>query len=188
MMSEQMSDRDAWICKGGFGSKEVPLSGIHLGEWFIVSPYDYERCMQHKWFITNGYPTTTIDGKKVYIQQFITGQNYSDHISRDKLDNRRANFFLGGQTENNRNRNLKNEKTTSIYPGVSWSKRDEKWEVRMKDEGKKKNLGLFTNELEAAYTYYQAARKQHPYMNHEGWESQEFLDYVLQQDFLSLNI
>lgn len=187
-MSEQMSDRDAWICKGGFGSKEVPLNGIHLGEWFIVSPYDYERCMQHKWFITNGYPSTTIDGKKVYIQQFITGENHADHINHNTLDNRRSNLFAGGRRENGRNRNMKKKGNTSKYPGVSWDKDREKWEVRINDEGKKKNLGRFEDELKAAYTYYQAARKQHPFMNHPGWESQEFLDYVLQQDFLSLNI
>ena len=143
---------------------------------------------EHKWYIKKGYPATYIDDKTVTIQQFITGENDADHINHNTLDNRRSNLFAGGRRENNRNIDKKNERTTSKYPGVCWYKRDEKWEVRIRAEGKKKHLGYFTEELEAAYTYYQAARKQHPYMNHEGWESQEFLDYVLQQDFLSLNI
>lgn len=187
-MTTSSSDRDLWICLGGMSHREVPLGGIHLGEYFLVSANDYDRVMLHSWLINNGYPTTWIDGKRVYIQQFITGQDHSDHISRDKLDNRRGNLFRGGQAENNRNRNMKNARTTSVYPGVSWHKQRQKWEVQIKIEKKKRFLGYFKNELEAAYTYYKAAREQHPYMNLPAWEASAFQEFLLRQEFSSLNL
>ena len=187
-MSTSTSDRDLWVCQGGLQHREVPLGGMHLGEYFLVSVNDYERCMQHKWYICNGYPMTDINGRTVTIQQFITGQNHSDHINHNRLDNRRGNFFRGGASENNRNRDYKNERTTSIYPGVSWDKQNQKWVVRMNLGGKNRNLGRFKNELEAAYTYYKAARQQHPYMNLPAWESSAFQEYLLRQEFSSMNV
>ena len=187
-MSTSTSDRDIWVCQGGMSHREVPLGGIHLGEYFLVSVNDYDRCMLYNWFLHNGYPTTNIDGRTVYIQQFITGQDHSDHISGDRLDNRRGNFFRGGQAENNRNRNMKNERTTSVYPGVCWHKQREKWLVQIRIEGKKHHLGLFANELEAAYTYYKVARQQHPYLQFAAWESSAFQEFLLQQEFSSLNV
>jgi len=168
--------------------REVPLGGIHLGEYFLVSVNDYDRVMLHSWYINNGYPCTWIDGKHVTIQQFITGQDHSDHISQDRLDNRRGNLFRGGAGENMRNRDMKNARTTSVYPGVSWHKRDQKWYAQIQIEKKKRNLGYFKNELEAAYTYYKAARQQHPYMNFPAWESSAFQEFLLRQEFSSLNL
>ena len=168
--------------------REVPLGGIHLGEYFIVSVNDYDRCMLHSWYLHNGYPCTKIDGREVTIQQFITGRDYSDHISRDRLDNRRGNLFRGGQAENMRNVDRKNERTTSVYPGVSWVKSREKWRVQIKIDKKKHHLGYFKNELEAAYTYYKAARERHPYLQFAAWEASAFQEFLLQQEFSSMNV
>lgn len=187
-MSSSRFDRDFWICMGGLTHREVPLSGIHAGEYFLVSKNDYDRCMQHTWYIMSGYPSTQINGKTVTIQQFITEQDYADHISHDKLDNRRANLFMGGASENMRNRDLKNARSTSTYPGVSWHKATQKWQVRIQIGERERYLGIFKNELEAAYAYYKAARLQHPYMDHPGWRSPAFEEYVLQQQFSLLTL
>ena len=188
IMSTSTSNRDLWVCQGGLQHREVPLVGIHLGEYFLVSVNDYDRVMLHSWRIIGGYPCATIDGRTVSIQQFITERDHSDHISRDRLDNRRGNLFRGGQAENNRNRDMKNARTTSVYPGVNWKKQNQKWRAEIRIEGKKRHLGLFANELEAAYTYYKAARKQHPYMNFPAWEASSFQEYILQQEFSTLNV
>lgn len=182
------SDRDLWVCLGGFQHREVPLTGIHTGEYFLVSKNDYDRCMQHTWYIVSGYPCTKINGKHVTIQQFITGQDYADHINHDKLDNRRANFFMGGASENNRNIDKKKPTSTSIYPGVNWHKQAQKWLARIRIGEEQRSLGLFKNELEAAYAYYKAARLQHPYMDHPGWSSTAFEEYVLQQQFSLMSV
>jgi hypothetical protein len=86
------------------------------------------------------------------------------------------------------NRNLKNERSTSVYPGVDWEKRRERWRARIRIEGKQRHLGLFVNELEAAYTYYQAARERHPHLQFAAWEASAFQEFLLRQQFSSLNV
>lgn len=181
-------DHDIWICEGGTGSKEVPLTGLHQGKFFIVSPADYEKCMRQKWYLSSGYPSTWIDGKQVRIQQFITERDYSDHINGNKLDNRRENLFRGGQSNNIRNINKKTATSTSQFAGVGWYKRYKKWRARIHIDKKYHHLGYFENEVEAAYVYYKAAKQQHPYMQLPGWQRPEFLEYVLQQDLSQLNV
>ena len=83
---------------------------------------------------------------------------------------------------------MKKKGDTSVYPGVSWVKSREKWEASIRIEGKKRFLGRFTNELEAAYTYYKAARERHPYLQFAAWEASAFQEYLLQQEFSTLSV
>jgi len=46
---------------------------------------------------------------------------------------------------------------TSRFKGVSWFERDKKWQVHIKYNGKGKNLGRFSSEIEAATAYNTAA-------------------------------
>jgi len=156
--------------------KLIPLSGKNgAGLQAKVSPEDYDKCIQHSWWLdSNGYPTTKINSKPTRMHLFLTGKKYSDHINEDKLDNRRSNLFAGGPGPNQLNRNL-NVRKTSKYPGVSWDKRREKWRAQTSNEGKSQYLGIFKDELDAAYAYYIAARKRHPYMNPPAWQTLQFL-------------
>lgn len=47
---------------------------------------------------------------------------------------------------------------SSSYKGVSWNKRDNKWKVQIRINGKVKNLGCFISELEAHNTYQNALK------------------------------
>ena len=156
--------------------KLIPLSGKKgSGLYAKVSPEDYDRCMKYSWWLEQGYPCTKINGKNTRMQLFITDVKHTDHINHDTLNNTQQNLFAGGQRENNRNINKKNDKSTSKYPGVDWYKRAEKWRAQIAIDGKNKHLGYFVNELDAAYTYYVEARKRHPHMQHESWLRLEFL-------------
>ena len=74
-----------------------------------------------------------------------------DHIDNNQLNNRLDNLQLVTQRENmSKDRKL----GTSKYPGVSWNKQANKWTSSISINGKKKHLGLFTNEIQAA-NYYQ---------------------------------
>ena len=78
--------------------------------------------------------------------------NQIDHININPLDNRIENLRVATHSQNQRNRNkLKN--CSSKYKGVYWNKQRNKWEARIRIDGKKKYLGLFDNEQEAAEAY-----------------------------------
>jgi hypothetical protein len=48
--------------------------------------------------------------------------------------------------------------TTSKYRGVAWSTRLQKWSSQICPHNKKKHLGVFTDEADAARAYDRAAR------------------------------
>lgn len=79
-----------------------------------------------------------------------------DHISNEKLDNRSENLQL---TSNRHNSSKDRKNKTSKYTGVSWDKSRSKWVSKIKINGKDKNLGRFTNELEASNAYQTALKK-----------------------------
>lgn len=73
-----------------------------------------------------------------------------DHIDNNPLNNRLDNLQLITQRENvSKNK----EGGTSKYVGVSWSKSRNKWVAMIQIGNKNKNIGGFTNELEASEAY-----------------------------------
>lgn len=72
-----------------------------------------------------------------------------DHINNIRTDDRLKNLQLISQRENS----SKGRKGTSKYIGVSWSKIRNKWIAAIYINGKHKNLGGFTSELEASQVY-----------------------------------
>ena len=162
----------------------IALSGKRgAGLFTKVSPEDYDKCIQHSWWLSsNGYPCTSSKGKTTRMHLFLTGKKHTDHINEDKLDNRRCNLFEGGRSPNGLNRNMKKKGKTSMYPGVCWYKPTEKWLAQTTNEGKKQHLGYFTDELDAAYAYYKAVRPRHPLMNRPEWNSPEFLARLQSDD------
>lgn len=79
-----------------------------------------------------------------------------DHINRDKLDNRRSNLRVVKRVVNVRNQ-MGWAESSSRYKGVSWNKGAGKWRVQITIDHKKKHIGYFTDELEAARAYDNAA-------------------------------
>jgi len=75
-----------------------------------------------------------------------------DHTNHDTLDNRRCNLRNVSNRENRSNLKRKSEMSSS-YVGVSRHKHARKWEAYIKINGKRKHLGYFTDELEAAISY-----------------------------------
>lgn len=76
-----------------------------------------------------------------------------DHKNNIPSDNRLENLQLITNREN-----LSKDKKggTSKYVGVSWYKATNKWLAQIRINGKQKNLGYFTDELEASKAYQTA--------------------------------
>jgi hypothetical protein len=92
-----------------------------------------------------------------------------DHINGDGRDNRVANLRLANYSQNSQNRRKRlphcarndNKNYSSKYKGVWLDKKTRKWRAQICFGGKKKHLGYYNDEAEAARVYDAAAVKFH---------------------------
>jgi hypothetical protein len=86
-----------------------------------------------------------------------TGYPLVDHIDHDGLNNTRANIRTATTSQNATNRTFK--KLKYHYRGVI--RKNDGWIARIKKNGKRKILGPYKTEIEAACAYDLAAKELH---------------------------
>lgn len=82
---------------------------------------------------------------------YMTGEDPEmqiDHINHNKTDNRISNLRLVSNRENHLNLPLY-KTNTSGYPGVSWNKRDKKFDVHIHDGKSRRMIGRCFDLFEA---------------------------------------
>lgn len=148
-------------------AKEIRLSPTKVT---IVDDEDFEFLSQWNWGFDGRYAYRRIhlgmDGKKqitqkIYIHKIInaTPEGFdTDHINRDKLDNRGVNLRTATRSQNGINK-PKLPGATSRYKGVCWHSQRGKWRAEIKRNGVKKYLGVFDSEEAAAEAYRKAANE-----------------------------
>lgn len=116
------------------------------------------------WYVEKGKGNTNYlranveyEGKKrtIFIHQLIMGKHEGleiDHINRNGLDNRECNLRIVTHQINQNNRS-KEKTATSKYYGVSYDNNRKCWQVGFSSMGKRKNIGRFKTEIEAAVAY-----------------------------------
>ena len=114
------------------------------------------------WIIT----ITTDKAKKYYAHRIAyymqtekdPGKSLVDHVLSldDNLDVRTATVSQNGANSKKRVE-FKGKKTSSTFKGVYWNKIKKKWYSYLSINGKKKHLGCFENEKDAAKSYNKAA-------------------------------
>lgn len=141
--------------------RKIPLT---KGKYAIVDDDDYDFLSIHKWCTNNGYASTTISGRVMFMHRHLLSigkGEMGDHINRNKLDNRRANLRVCSVTGNNRNRGIqKNNK--SGYKGVVYVKNPrslKKWKAILRTNGRSLSLGYFNSKVSAAKCYDENAIK-----------------------------
>lgn len=98
--------------------------------------------------------------KTIFLHRFIMNAQDGtsiDHIDGNPLNNSRMNLRFCTNSENQRNRIA--QLGSSKFKGVNWNSRDSRWVSQIRIDGKRKHLGYFVNEQEAANAYDCAARK-----------------------------
>lgn len=116
------------------------------------------KCVMAVWKSKNGKKTVApvakllLDCEGKSIIKYLDGNPLN--LKRDNLeiiDHQKAHYKQRKQKIHN------GVKPTSIYKGVSWSKFANKWSAYIKVDFKKKHLGYFINEEDAARAYNKAA-------------------------------
>ena len=116
---------------------------------------------------TGGYRRLRIDDKGYLAHRLIFLYHHGylpeslDHIDGTPSNNDISNLREATQEENclnqKKTKSINGKPTSSIYKGVSWYKRFKKWQATIRIDGKKKHLGYFTSETDAARAYDKAA-------------------------------
>lgn len=127
------------------------------GKFALVDNEDFEWLNQWKWNLNNkGYASRNIRAKggykRIYMHRLVNKTPhgfFTDHINRNKLDNRKVNLRTVSHNQNQHNLNIF-VTNTSGFPGVSWNKAMKKWESYIWNKNKKIRLGFF-KDIEQAY-------------------------------------
>lgn len=127
------------------------------GKQTLVDQEDLEWLSQWKWHFKEGYAVRTDNrlGRAIPLHREILKTPkglQTDHINRDKLDNRRENLRIATSRENNFNKRLL-PSNKSGYKGVYFAKDHNKWRVVVTVDNKKKHIGYFSDPKLAAKAY-----------------------------------
>ena len=156
----------------GYAFRRIPLT---QGLFAIVDPEDYAALARYKWHATRGRTTfyaqrkvwDPVARKEVTIKMHreilpVADGLVVDHISRNGLDNRKANLRSATPAQNTCNRARAGRTGGhSAYRGVTRHKGMDQWFARIGVNGRTIPLGYFDDEIDAALAYDNAARRHH---------------------------
>lgn len=145
------------------------MKELKLNKGFIalVDDEDFDRISGLTWYIkqckhTNYAVTSLYINKKVihrFLHHYILNiENamklniLTDHKDHNGLNCQKHNLRICNKSENSMNQKLRKTSTTK-YKGVSWHKAANKFESHITINKKKKYLGLFKTNIEAAIEY-----------------------------------
>lgn len=150
------------------------LVPLNHGKFAMVDFDDYDQVSKHNWSYAKFR-----DGNNYAIRRAKVGgvhrntrmhreimrppeHLFVDHKNGDGLDNRRSNLRICTKSENNMNRGKCAPRTSkSKFKGVFFRKKKGFWFAAIKKDYKRKYLGGFKTELEAAAAYNKAAIEIH---------------------------
>jgi hypothetical protein len=136
------------------------------GKFAIIDPEDFETLNQIKWYAKkdeyNFYAEHKDTKKTISMHRMIMKPQAHlvvHHKNHNGLDNRKTNLKVVTRAENNLSNRQGFNRGKSRYKGVRWHKVHQKFYAVLIHKGQRIFLGYFDNEIEAAKTYDEAARK-----------------------------
>lgn len=141
----------------------------HRQQFTLIDRDDFERVVRSNWSWRDGYAVATTNKflarHHMRLHAFVIKAQPGeiiDHISGDRLDNRKQNLRIVTAGENAKNaRRPTFPGKTSRFKGVSWSRHDGMWLAQIKSDGVQSRLGLYGDEADAARAYDEAALRLH---------------------------
>ena len=136
------------------------------GSFFVIDADDFQAVSQYTWFAgKRGYPVahtsrSSREGHRTFsLHRYLLSPGADrdvDHISGDKMDNRRSNLRIFTHQQNMFNQKMRSSNTSGYY-GVSRMNRTGKYEAYIHIDGKKKYLGTYPTAETAASVRDRAA-------------------------------
>lgn len=135
---------------------------INTGCEFYFDLNNYDKIKDYCWYERvndDGYRSlcALVMGQSIKMTNLLGYKNH-DHINRNPLDNRDKNLRPTTAAENARNHSLSKRNTSGIS-GVCWDKSCSKWTAYIKDNGKSKHLGVFSDKHDAIVARLRAELK-----------------------------
>jgi len=170
---DRVADRGVvWIGGVYFGKSDEAMKLIQLsqGKFAMVDDEDYERVSQFKWHANkdlktfyarrqirdHGLKRQRHESMHRFILGFDPDKEIIDHVDGDGLNNQRYNLRFATKAENCRNARPAAGKY-SKYKGVWFNKLEGKYMAGIMVNRKAISLGYFSNEVDAAMAYNNAA-------------------------------
>jgi hypothetical protein len=137
----------------------------------LIDDEDYDLVKDHKWKLLEGKNTYYVINKNRQLMHRLIYEKYNavenssyviDHIDHDGLNNQKYNLRACSHRENSRNISTNTQRgisSFSKYKGVY--KSFDKFKSLITVDYVKIYLGIFSNEIDAALAYDNAARKYH---------------------------
>lgn len=150
--------------------KEIPLT---QGKVAIVDDSDYEYLMQWKWYYFNKHPYSGYAYRSInnstrhYFMHWEVLKSkppsgmVTDHIDGNGLNNSLSNLRFGTYSQNQCNKKVKSNTTTSFKGVTKLKNRSKPFNSNITISGKTFFLGSFSTAEEAHEAYKKAALEHH---------------------------
>ena len=139
---------------------------LSQGQVTMVDDEDYDYLNQWKWYFCKGYAYRNSSRKNpprrsLRMHRIILNAKDGeivDHISGNRLDNRRSNLRFVNGSQSNWNAGL-NSRNKSGFKGVSLNKKSGKWVANIHLYNRQIYLGRYDSKKEAAVIYNKKAKE-----------------------------
>lgn len=133
------------------------IGTTNKGENFFIDEDSFDVIKNHTWSINkNGYVISRINGIYTRMHRLIiensigrslNTEEYIDHKNKSKIDNRKSNLRLCSSSINQQNRAV--QRNSTGFKGITWHKKYQKYQVRIKRNYISYHIGYFDSIDEA---------------------------------------